>query len=303
MDSRSKSANKVSQITGQVFAAHGRRFLIHTATQGDLECVTRGRKSDVVCGDVVAITPTSLGQGVIDTIQPRTSLFKRVDTYRTKAIAANVTQVAIVVAPRPSWSEELLQRCLLAAENQHLPILIIANKSDLLEHPRMLDELAIYPALGYPVISLCARTDVQPLITHLKDKLTLLVGQSGMGKSTLINSLFPDAKAAVNAFSEALDGGRHTTTHSRLYSLDEHSAVIDSPGLQEFALTHLSHDDIEAAMPDFRPYLGQCRFRDCRHQHEPDCAIRKAVDSGSIASKRLGFFQRLLSENLARSAI
>ncbi len=303
MDSRSKSANNVSQITGQVFAAHGRRFLIHTATQGDLDCVTRGRKSDVVCGDLVTLTLTTPGQGVIDSIQPRTSLFKRVDTYRTKAIAANVTQVAIVVAPRPSWSEELLQRCLLAAENQHLPALIIANKSDLLEHPRMLDELAIYPALGYPVISLCAKTSVQPLPPYLKDKLTLLVGQSGMGKSTLINSLFPDAKAAVNAFSEALDGGRHTTTHSRLYSLDEHSAVIDSPGLQEFALTHLTRDDIEAAMPDFRPYLGQCRFRDCRHQHEPDCAIRKAVDSGSIASKRLGFFQRLLSENAARSAI
>jgi len=257
----------------------------------------------VVCGDVVVLTMTSPGQGVIDSIQPRTSLFKRVDTHRTKAIAANVTQVAIVVAPRPSWSEELLQRCLLAAEIQHLPALIIANKADLQEHPRMLDELAIYPALGYPVISLCAKTEVELLIPHLKDQLTLLVGQSGMGKSTIINSLFPDAMVAVNAFSEALDSGRHTTTHTRLYPLDENGAVMDSPGLQEFALTHLSRDDIEAAMPDFRPYLGQCRFRDCRHQHEPDCAIRKAVDSGSIASNRLGFFQRLLSENAARSAI
>jgi ribosome biogenesis GTPase len=286
-----------------VFAAHGRRFLVHTPTQDDLECVTRGRKSDVVCGDVVALTLTSPGRGVIDSIRPRTSLFKRVDTFRTKSIAANVTQVAIVVAPRPSWSKELLQRCLLAAETQHLRALIIANKADLQEHPRMLDELSFYPDLGYPVISLSARIDVQPLIAHLKDHLTLLVGQSGMGKSTLVNSLFPDAMAAVNAFSKALDGGRHTTTHSRLYSFDEHSAVIDSPGLQEFALTHLSRDDIESAMPDFRPYLGQCRFRDCRHQHEPDCAIRKAVDAGGIAPQRLGFFQRLLSENTSRSSI
>lgn len=286
-----------------MFAAHGRHFLVHTATDGDLECVTRGRKSDVVCGDVVALTLTSSGQGVIDSIQPRTSLFKRVDMYRTKAIAANVTQVAIVVAPRPSWSEELLQRCLLAAENQHLPALIIANKSGLQEHPRMLDELAIYPALDYPVISLCAKEDIQSLLPHLKDELTLLVGQSGMGKSTLINSMFPNANASVNVISEALDSGRHTTTHSRLYPLEEGGAVIDSPGLQEFALSHLTRDDIESAMPDFRPYLGHCRFRDCRHQHEPDCAILKAVDSGSIASKRLGFFQRLLSENAARSAI
>lgn len=286
-----------------MFAAHGRHFLIHTPTEGNLECVTRGRKSDVVCGDVVALTLTSPGQGVIDSIRPRTSLFKRVDRYRTKTVAANVTQVAIVVAPRPSWSEELLQRCLLAAENQHLPALIIANKSDLQEHPRMLDELAIYPALGYPVISLCAKNDIQALLPHLKDKLSLLVGQSGMGKSTLINSLFPDANASVNVISEALDSGRHTTTHSRLYPLDENSAIIDSPGLQEFALSHLTRDDIESAMPDFRPYLGQCRFRDCRHQHEPDCAIRKAVDLGSIASKRLGFFQRLLSENAVSSSI
>lgn len=286
-----------------MFAAHGRHFLIHTPTEGNLECVTRGRKSDVVCGDVVALTLTSPGQGVIDSIRPRTSLFKRVDRYRTKTVAANVTQIAIVVAPRPSWSEELLQRCLLAAENQHLPALIIANKSDLQEHPRMLDELAIYPALGYPVISLCAKNDIQALLPHLKDKLSLLVGQSGMGKSTLINSLFPDANASVNVISEALDSGRHTTTHSRLYPLDENSAIIDSPGLQEFALSHLTRDDIESAMPDFRPYLGQCRFRDCRHQHEPDCAIRKAVDLGSIASKRLGFFQRLLSENAVSSSI
>jgi ribosome biogenesis GTPase len=180
---------------------------------------------------------------------------------------------------------------------------IIANKADLAEHQHMLESLATYPALGYPVISLCAKENIQPLIPCLRDKLTLLVGQSGMGKSTLINTLFPDANASINAFSEALDSGRHTTTHSRLYRLNDNSAVIDSPGLQEFALSHLSRDDIEAAMPDFRPYLGHCRFRDCRHLHEPDCAIRIAIEAGSIAPKRMGFFQRLLSENAAASAI
>lgn len=303
MDSRSKSVSNSSLITGQVFAAHGRHFLVHTASQGDLECVTRGRKSDVVCGDRVTLTPTSPGQGVIDSILTRTSLFKRTDRFRTKAIAANVSQVAIVVAPRPSWSEELLQRCLLAAESQHLPALIIANKADLAEHPGMLDQLAMYSDLGYPVISVCAKTNVQALLPYLEDKLTLLAGQSGMGKSTLINALFPDANASVQMFSEALDSGRHTTTHSRLYQLDGNGAVIDSPGLQEFALSHLTREDIESAMPDFRPYLGQCRFRDCRHQHEPDCAIHRAVDTGKIAPKRLDFFRRLISENAAGSAI
>lgn len=265
--------------------------------------MTRGRKSDVVCGDHVSVSLTSVDQGVIDAIQPRSSLFKRTDAYRSKAIAANVTQIAIVVAPRPSWSEELLQRCLLAAESQHLPALIIANKADLPEHAAMLAQLSAYRNLGYPVITICAKTDLQPLTAKLQGKLTLLVGQSGMGKSTIINALFPAANASISAFSEALDSGRHTTTHSRFYALDESSAVIDSPGVQEFALSHLSQADIESAMPDFRPFLGQCRFRDCRHQHEPDCALRKAVASRDLAPKRLDFFQRLLRENTAASAI
>lgn len=276
-----------------MIAAHGRHFLVRTANDAGLDCITRGRKSEVVCGDLVAVSPTSADQGVIDSIQPRGSLFMRSDAYRTKAIAANVTQVAIVVAPRPGWSEDLLQRCLLAAESQHLPALIVANKADLPEHTDMLDQLAAYGELGYRVIPICAKRDTKALETWLEGKLTLLAGQSGMGKSTLINSLFPDAGARINEISEALDSGRHTTTHSRLYERDRLFAVIDSPGLQEFALSHLSRQDIEAAMPDFRPFLGQCRFRDCRHRTEPDCALLRAVEEGRIARKRLDFFQRL----------
>jgi ribosome biogenesis GTPase len=289
-------------VAGRVIAAHGRHFLVHTPA-GDFRCVTRGRKSDVVCGDVVAITPTSPDQGVIDSIGPRASHFRRADAYRSKAIAANVTQVAIVVAPRPSWSEELLQRCLVAAGNQHLPAVIVANKADLAEHADMLSRLSAYERLGYAVVPLSARADVQPLRRLLKNHVTLLVGQSGMGKSTIIHALFPQADVSIEAFSEALDSGRHTTTHSRLYALDETSAIIDSPGLQEFALSHLAQADIEAAMPDFRPYRGQCRFRNCRHQQEPGCALHQAVAAGQVGPGRLAFFQRLLKENEAASAI
>ncbi len=278
-------------------AAHGRHFLVRTAQGAALECITRGRKQEVVCGDRVELSLTAQGQGVIEKVQPRSSLFKRADAFRSKPIAANVTQVAIMVAPRPSWSEDLLQRCLLAAECQHLPTLIIANKADLPEHPATLETLSLYESLGYQVISLSAKKDIGLLRERLQGHLTLLAGQSGMGKSTLINALFPHADARVEAFSEALDSGRHTTTHSRLYRLDESSAVIDSPGFQEFALAHLSRPDIEAAMPDFRPYLGQCRFRDCRHDTEPGCAIRQAVEKGLIAQKRLDFFHRLVAEN------
>ncbi len=278
-------------------AAHGRHFLVQTAQSLAQECITRGRKLDVVCGDRVELSLTAQGQGIIEKVLPRNSLFKRADAFRTKPIAANVTQVAIMVASRPSWSEELLQRCLLAAESQDLPVLILANKADLPEHQATLEALALYGSLGYPVISLCAKRDVNTLLERLHGHLTLLAGQSGMGKSTLINALFPDADARVAAFSEALDSGRHTTTHSRLYRLDETSALIDSPGFQEFALAHLSRGDVEGAMPDFRPYLGHCRFRDCRHDTEPGCALREAAEEGEIAEKRLSFFRQIVAEN------
>ena len=284
-------------ISGQVVAAHGRHFLVQTAQAEALDCITRGRKLDVVCGDRVELSLTAQGQGVIEKVLPRSSLFKRADAFRTKAIAANATQIAVMVASRPSWSEDLLQRCLLAAESQHLPVLILANKADLPEHAATLETLALYGSLGYTVIPLCARQDIGALRERLHGHLTLLAGQSGMGKSTLINALFPHADVRVAALSEALDSGRHTTTHSRLYRLDENSAVIDSPGFQEFALAHLSRADIEAAMPDFKPYLGRCRFRDCRHDAEPGCALRQAVEEGRIAQKRLDFFHQLLAQN------
>lgn len=284
-------------ISGQVVAAHGRHFLVRTSGNEALDCITLGRKQDVVCGDQVELNLAADGQGVIQRVLPRTSLFKRADAFRTKPIAANVTQVAIMVAPKPSWSEDILQRCLVASESQGLPALIVANKADLPEHRSMLEALSLYESLGYPVISLSARQTIDPLRERLHGHLTLLAGQSGMGKSTLINALFPQADARVAAFSEALDSGRHTTTHSRLYRLDEASAVIDSPGFQEFALAHLSREDIEAAMPDFRPYLGKCRFRDCRHHAEPGCAIRQAVEDGQVSRKRLDFFLHLTAGN------
>lgn len=284
-------------ISGQVVAAHGRHFLVQTTQTQALDCITRGRKLDVVCGDQVELSLTAQGQGVIEKVLPRSSLFKRADAFRTKPIAANATQVAIMVASRPSWSEDLLQRCLLAAESQGLPVLILANKADLPEHQATLKILSLYATLGYPVISLCAKKDVDTIRGCLHGHLTLLAGQSGMGKSTLINALFPEADARVEEFSEALDSGRHTTTHSRLYRLDEVSAIIDSPGFQEFALAHLSLEDIETAMPDFQPYLGHCRFRNCRHDTEPGCALTKAVQEGEIAKKRLDFFHHLVAEN------
>jgi len=210
--------------------------------------------------------------GVIEAVQPRANLLYRSDAFKTKAIAANVTQLAVVVAARPSFSLELVQRCILAAEDQDIASLLVLNKTDLPETPEARQRLQGLARIGYT---------------------TLLIGQSGMGKSTLINALVPHAAAATAEYSEALDSGRHTTTHTRLHRLDASSAVIDSPGLQEFALQHLDAAALAHAFVEFRPFLGQCRFRDCRHEHEPGCRLQQAVEEGAVEAARLQLFQTL----------
>lgn len=285
-------------IQGQVVAAHGRHFLVLNSASNPVHCVPRGKKMDVVCGDLVEIRQSGPEQYVIESVLPRNSLFKRSDAFRTKSIAANATQIAIVLAPRPSWSEDLLQRCLMAAENQNLNTLIIANKSDLPEHAETKKVLRLYASLGYKVLSITATQDgAAYILPMLKGQTTLLVGQSGMGKSTLINHLLPEVQARVNPFSEALDTGKHTTTDTRMYRLDQDSAIIDSPGFQEFALAHLDKDELERCMPEFKAYAGQCRFRNCSHLHEPGCAIQQAVKDSQIAASRLAFFHRIRAEN------
>ena len=278
-------------LTGQVVAAFSRRFIVTTA-DGDLPCQVKGRHLRVVCGDRVEVRRDG-DAGVIVAVLPRTSLLYRSDAFKSKAIAANVTQLAVVVAARPSFSMELVQRCILAAEEQGIASLLILNKADLPETPAARERLALLARLGYPLVTLSALTDVAPLRPALHGHTTLLIGQSGMGKSTLVNALFPGADVVTAAYSEALDSGRHTTTHTRLHRLDADSAVIDSPGLQEFALQHLDAGALAHAFVEFRPFLCQCRFRDCRHETEPGCRLQEAAAAGDIDPGRLQLFQTL----------
>ena len=296
--------NGPAKLAGTIVAAHGRQYRVELTGSGEVEilrCFPRGKKSDLACGDRVGVQRSGDAQGVIDTVAPRSTLLYRSNEFRQKLIAANVTQIVVVVATEPSFSDELVTRCIAAAESQDMKSLIVLNKCDLTDRvPAALAALAPFEKLGYPVLQLCAHTGVEALRTRLAGHTSVLVGQSGMGKSTLTNALIPGANAPTREISAALDSGKHTTTHATLYRLDvglaSNSALIDSPGLQEFGLGHLSTAAIEHAFPEFRPLLGQCRFRNCRHDREPGCAVRTAVERGDIAPRRYAVFRSLRAE-------
>jgi len=283
------------RLAGRIVAVHGRHFLVETA-DGRYDCVTRGKKGGLACGDRVEIKLTSLDAGVIEKNLPRDNLLYRSDSFHTKLLAANVDQVFIVTAAVPTPDPGLLDRCLVASEAAGIPARIVVNKTDLPETAAWLDQLAPYAAMGYPLIQLAAKQDIQPLADWLAGKTSILVGASGVGKSTLINHLVPEAEIATREVSEALDTGKHTTTNTRLYHLPGGGALIDSPGMQEFALGHLDQDDLQDAFPEFRPLIGQCRFYNCRHLKEPNCAILAAVEDGRIQRRRWRCYETLCRE-------
>ena len=282
-------------LAGQVIAAYGRHYLVETADGSRYACFPRGKKSAVACGDRVTFAQTADEQGVIETVDARSSLFSRSAAHRQKLIAANVSQLAIVVAAEPSFSEELINRCLISSEWQNMRALILLNKCDLNEAAAAaMARLEPYRQAGYRVIQLSALEGADALRPELAHEATVLVGQSGMGKSTIINALLPDAHVATREISIFLASGRHTTTQARLHRLDADSTLIDCPGLQEFGLHHLARQDIEHGFVDFRDYLGKCRFQNCRHLSEPDCALTLAAKSGAIHPQRLEMFRRIL---------
>ena len=283
---------------GTVVAAFGRQYEIALDGGGLALCFPRGKKSHVACGDRVTVALSAADHGVITAVLPRSTLLYRSDAFRQKLFAANATQAVIVVAAEPSFSDELVSRCIVAAEQQHMRALIVLNKTDLTEKAEAARlQLAPFLDLGYPVVELSAKHDAEALRPHLAGQCSVLVGQSGMGKSTLINALLPEVQASVREISGALDSGKHTTTHTRLYRLDAASSLIDSPGMQEFGLAHLTRAEIEQGFREFLPHLDRCRFRDCRHDQEPDCALRAAVAAGSISARRLGQFHALCASS------
>jgi ribosome biogenesis GTPase len=284
-----------------VIAAFRRHWAVRTDDGGSVDCVLKGRSRTIAAGDRVAVAPAP-GGGVIEQVLPRHNLIYRSDAFREKLIAANVTLVIGVVAPDLAVDLELVDRWSVAAEAEGCRFLLCANKADHPGFDAFVGRLAPWRRLGYEVLALSARRDVAPLRERVHGEHSVLVGQSGMGKSTIVNALVPGADARVGDVSQALGSGRHTTTESSLHLLPGDPAggwIVDSPGMTQFALAHLHPDAIPPAFVDVRPFLGHCRFRDCRHDREPDCAVQAAVERGEIAPHRVALMHALVAESRA----
>ena len=297
---------------GLVVAGFGRHVLVETDAGTRLICHPRGKKSQAVVGDRIRWLPTE-DEGTIEKIEERNNLFYRQDEMRSKSFAANLDQVLIFMAAEPEFSENQLTRALIAAEAAHITPIIALNKSDLIEpFGRAWTKLAPYRAMGYQMLALAIKpksmtptvNDLQSaaLMTLLRGKKTLVLGPSGAGKSSLTNLLVPQAKVLTAEISQALNSGKHTTTSTTLYWVDEarQTALIDSPGFQEFGLHHIEPMQLANLMPDFKAHAQNCKFYNCTHLHEPGCGVISEVNSNtavsSISASRYRLYNDLFAE-------
>jgi ribosome biogenesis GTPase len=291
-----------------VVAGHGRHCLVESDDGTRMLCHAKGKKNEAVVGDRVQWRPTG-DEGVIAKVEPRRNLFYRQDEVRTKSFAANLDQVLVLIAAEPEFSEMQLARALIAAEAERITPLIALNKSDLVEpFQRAWARLLPYRHMAYGVLPLSLRlsrdVDSEHLLSHLQSRTTLVLGPSGAGKSTLINLLAPQAQALTGEISQALNSGKHTTTATTLYWVDAQrsTALIDSPGFQEFGLHHIDRMQLAALMPDLRPHVAQCKFYNCTHLHEPGCGVMAAVAQapgappGAIEPSRYRIYRTLFEE-------
>ena len=291
----------VTLDVGLVVASHGRHVMVETPEGERVHCHPRGKKSELVVGDRVRWQPTGDG-GVIEHLEPRRNLMYRQDEWKTKSFAANIDLLLVLVAGEPVFSESQLTRALIAARAEGIQTLIGLNKTDLPSVAAARERLAPYRVMGAEVMEIALKADKtgskERLLTRLAGSVTLVLGASGMGKSTLINLLVPQAAAQVGEISQALQAGRHTTTTTTWYWLDAQraGALIDSPGFQEFGLRQVQPEQLAGLMPDYAAAMGECRFHNCSHRHEPDCGVRAAIERGQISPSRQRIYESLYDE-------
>lgn len=297
---------------GRVVAAHGRHCLVEGDDGQRILCHPRGKKSSVVVGDRVRWSRSG-DEGLVEQVDERDNLLYRQDEMRTKSFAANLDQVLVLLAADPVFSDMQLARALIAAEAAGIEALIVLNKHDLgAPFEQAWARLAPHRRMGAEVLPLGLKTDhgLEALHARLRGRSTLVLGPSGVGKSTLVNRLVPEAGAQTGEISRALNSGRHTTTTTTWYWLDQdrQSALIDSPGFQAFGLYHLEAPQLAALMPDLRAVLGDCRFHNCTHRHEPGCGVRPhvgadpATDPLAIDETRYRLYTELHEELAAKPA-
>jgi ribosome biogenesis GTPase / thiamine phosphate phosphatase len=289
--------------TGTVLASYGRGALVQ-AQQGVVRCGLLGRKLRVVCGDqVIWGTPASADGPSVESVEPRRNLIERIDARgRPEPVAANIDRLAIVVAPEPTPDLFLVDRYWAGAGMKDLDAILIVNKSDL-GAENIQAQLQEYRKLNLTCleVSCQTRTGIEQLATEFQGKVTMLVGQSGVGKSSLVNVLVPHADAQTDELTRDAEG-RHTTTTARWYHLGPHAAIIDAPGVRDFAPPASLMRAAERGFIEIHERSVNCRFKDCRHMEEPGCAVRTAVVNGQISARRYESYRRLfrLYEKLAQ---
>ncbi|MFV0275943.1 MAG: small ribosomal subunit biogenesis GTPase RsgA [Parahaliea sp.] len=285
---------------GLVVAHFGTQVEVASENGDSRRCHLRANLGSLVTGDRV-VWCEGQSTGVVVAQLPRASELCRPDPHgQLKPVAANIDRIFVVIAPQPEPHANLIDRYLVAAEAVRIEAVLVLNKVDLLARDSVLaaqveELLAIYPALGYRLLRVSTRGDhLQPLLEALRGRTSIFVGQSGVGKSSLVNTLLPGVDLRVGELSELTRKGTHTTTTAQLFQLLAGGSLIDSPGIREFGLWHMQREQVEAGFRELRPLLGHCRFRDCRHQREPGCAILEAFEDGAISPARLDSYRRII---------
>lgn len=299
-----QSGDLSSEQRGLIICRYSKHFEVE-ALEGDDQgsvhrCVSRNNLGTLVAGDKVVWRAGSDKTGVIESRLERTSILERPDNFgNLKAVAANINQILIVIACEPEPQPNLIDRYLVAAELMSIRPVLVLNKADLIDRrnsPRFEQLLNLYSALGYRTTKIISsrhqQADLGDLPELIDQRTSIVVGQSGVGKSSFINTLLPEAGLEVGELSRSSGEGTHTTTKAKLFHLPSGGQLIDSPGIRDFSLWHIDIAQLQAGFVEIADLLGSCKFRNCQHELEPGCAILGAVEDGRIGPERFNSYQR-----------